>query len=638
MSLRKEGFFDNLKEPYIISEIGLNHNGSKEEAYKLIDASKEAGCNAAKFQIRSNSCINKDITEMEIGQQYVQEYIKSTFLSYSDYQDLFEHTRQIDLDLIVSCWDIESLIFAKQNNIEILKIASADLTNILMIDSAFKYFDNFIMSTGMSTQSEIVNSVKNFNDSNKNLCLLHCQSAYPAPVNTLNLNYLSRLKELFPNLTLGYSGHELEYHVCLTALGLGAIVFEKHLTLNKEAKGNDHVVSLYPDEMKKLSNMLKNAYESLGVKDDRVIQPGEKANRISLGKSLTVNKPLNRGDKLKKEDLDFTYGGKGLTPDKYMSILDKKLLIPKTPGELIESCDFEGEDKEFIIDYPPIAKCTIGIPVRYHDAVLLYKEIKPEFLEFHLSYKDIDFPITKIENLFDNIPKNLLHTFHAPDFYKNDLIFDPFSRDSDTRSKSIIEFQRFLTHINKLLDKSLFDDSRKIPIVTSFSCATLKEFFDKDTKTRLYESLFILLKKIEKQFPKLKVLPQTLPVNAWYLGGRRLVNIFADPREILDFCETYNIKICLDTAHTIMSSNFYGLNPNEYIKKLLPFAEHIHLVDAQGDSDEGLLFGEGDLNLEDFAKEMSQIGGLSYIPEIWQGHHNKGEGFKSAIKTLINLK
>ena len=87
-----------------------------------------------------------------------------------------------------------------------------------------------------------------------------------------------------------------------------------------------------------------------------------------------------------------------------------------------------------------------------------------------------------------------------------------------------------------------------------------------------------------------------------------------------------------------MSSNFYNLNPNEQLLKLLPFAEHIHLVDAQGDSDEGLLFGKGDLKLEDFIKAMIDKGNLSYIPEIWQGHHNKGEGFKNAIETLINLK
>ena len=259
-------------------------------------------------------------------------------------------------------------------------------------------------------------------------------------------------------------------------------------------------------------------------------------------------------------------------------------------------------------------------------------------LEFHQLGFLLDYPIQKIEKLFNIIPNNLKHTFHAPDFYKNDLIFDPFSSNSDIRTKSISEFERFLIHINKILEKSLIDDSRKIPIITSFSCATLKNFLDKDLKNSLYESLFRYLKKIETKFPKLKVLPQTLPVNAWYLGGRRLVNIFADPREILDFCKTYDIKICLDTAHTIMSSNFYKLNPNEYIKKLLPYAEHIHLVDAQGDSDEGLLFGEGDLNLEEFAKEMSKRGNFSYIPEIWQGHHNKGEGFKNAILTLKNLK
>ena len=638
MSNNKGGFFDTLKKPYIISEIGLNHNGSKEEAFRLIDATKESGCNAAKFQIRSNACINSDISNLEIGQQYVQEYIKSTFLSFSEYKDLFEYTRKIDLDLIVSCWDIESLIFANENDIETLKIASADLTNILMIDSSFKFFDNFIMSTGMSTQSEILNSVKNFKKHNKNLCLLHCQSAYPAPVNTLNLNYLLNLKELFPDLTFGYSGHELEYYICLTALGLGATVFEKHITLDKDAKGNDHIVSLYPKEMKELCNMLKNAFESLGLKDDRVIQPGEKANRISLGKSLTVNKSLNAGDKLNKEDLDFTYGGKGLTPDKYLSIVNKKILISKNPGELIESCDFEKYDKEFTINSQPIKNCTIGIPVRYHDAELLYKEIKPDFLEFHLSYKDIDYPIEKIEKLFDKLPTNLLHTFHAPDFYKNDLIFDPFSSNSDISTQSITEFERFLEHVNNILEKSLINDSRKILIVTSFSSATLKNFYDKNQRKIIYERLYKYLKKIEIKFPKLKVLPQTLPVNAWYLGGRRLVNIFAHPQEIIDFCETYNIEICLDTAHTIMSSNFYALNPNEYLKKLLPYAEHIHLVDAKGDSDEGLLFGEGDLNLEQITKEMSKVGNFSYIPEIWQGHHNKGEGFKNAIQTLLDLK
>ena len=131
------------------------------------------------------------------------------------------------------------------------------------------------MSTGMSNQKEIITSVSHFLENRKNLCLLHCQSAYPSPVDTLNLKYIKKLKKLFPKVQLGYSGHELEYYVCLSALSYGAIVFEKHLTLNKNAKGNDHVVSLYPDQMRDLCKMLKEAHKSLGNDNDRIIPPGE---------------------------------------------------------------------------------------------------------------------------------------------------------------------------------------------------------------------------------------------------------------------------------------------------------------------------------------------------------------------------
>ena len=295
----------NLKEPYIISEIGLNHNGSMTEAFKLIDATKDSECNAVKFQIRSEACLKADPKNMEIGQQYVHEYVLSTYLNFNEYEKLFEHARNLNLDVIVSCWDLESLSFAKNNDIKVLKIASADLTNQLMIESAFDFFDNFIMSTGMSTQEEINNSVIEFTKYKKNLCLLHCQSAYPSPVNTINLNYLKKLHYLFPELVLGYSGHELEYYICLAAVSLGAKVFEKHLTLNKKAKGNDHVVSLYPSEMKSLCNMLRNTFLSLGSSDDRLIQPGEKANRISLGKSLTFKNIKQEGHVIKKRGSRF---------------------------------------------------------------------------------------------------------------------------------------------------------------------------------------------------------------------------------------------------------------------------------------------------------------------------------------------
>ena len=624
-------------KPYMISEIGLNHNGDLEEGYKLIKASKSSNCDAVKFQIRSESFFLSDIKSMEISLQYVYEYIENTFLNFDQYLKLFEYSRSLGLEVIVSCWDIESLEFAKNCSINILKIASADLTNTLLIETAFKYFDNFIMSTGMSTQAEIEKSVNLFLKHKKNLTLLHCQSAYPAPVNSLNLNYLKTLRNLYPEIKLGYSGHELEYDVCLAALALGASVFEKHLTLNKAAKGNDHVVSLYPNEMRDLCNKLNFTYESLGSHAKREIQPGEKMNRVSLAKSLTVNRKLNKGQILNKEHLDFTYGGRGLSPNKYSFVIGKTLNIDKNPGEYLEESDLEELNNLIKFKKQPIKNCIFGIPVRYHDAQKLHNEINPHFLEFHLSYKDINYPIEKIFKFLQDLPSGMKHTFHSPDFYANDLIFDPFSEDSFISKKSDEEFNNFLCHIQKVKSHLRLERSYKVPVITSFSSATLKEFYPLEKTNNLYEKLYFYIKELNKKYKDLKILPQTLPVNAWYLGGRRIVNLFADPRLIYKFCKKYKMKICLDTAHTIMSSNFYKLDPTEWLIKLLEFADHVHLVDAKGDSDEGLNFGDGDLNLLKITTQMNFKKGLTYIPEIWQGHHNMGEGFKKALSTLTEL-
>lgn len=622
--------------PYIISEIGLNHNGDIEEAKKLIDDSKDSGCNAVKFQLRSKSFFSGDIHSMEIGQQYVYEYIKETYLNYEEYKLLFEYTKSIELDLIVSCWDIESLIFAHKYGIKTLKIASADLTNKLLIDKSLKLFKNIIMSTGMSSESEIEDSIKLIkNKKGTNLCLLHCSSTYPAPVNTLNLNYISKLKKKYGNLLVGYSGHELEYEVCLAAQALGAVVFEKHLTRDKNHKGNDHKVSLLKDEMRNLVKMLNNSYLSLGNESDRVVQPGEKMNRVSLGKSLSLNRNFSCGEKVTISNIDFSYGGNGIPPNQFEKIIDKKLNKNKLKGELLELTDFDEFYKKNFLKISPINNCFLGIPVRYHDARFLHNEILPDFLEFHLSYKDIEKPISEIEVLIENIETNIDNTFHAPDFYRDDLIFDPINSNSDISQKSDEEFRSFLNHIQEVL--KILPNKKNTKVITSFSSSNLENIYEKKEKDILYEKLNLYLEEINQDYPNLNILPQTLPVNAWYLGGRRLVNIFANPIEIISFCSNYKKQICLDTAHTIMSCNYYELEIEEYLFKLIKYTDHIHLVDAKGDSDEGLSFGCGDLNLKSFINKLKEFDRMTYIPEIWQGHHNRGQGFKDAIDILSKI-
>ena len=624
--------------PYIISEIGLNHNGDFYEAINLINDSKAARCDAVKFQIRSESFFEGDIKKMEIGQQYVYEYIKNTYLNYIEYAKLFRYARELDLDVIVSCWDIESLLFAKEEGIRTLKIASADLTNHLLIERSLELFENIIMSTGMSTQSEIESSIKYILTKCKNLCLLHCSSTYPAPVNTLNLNFIERLKKSYPELLIGYSGHEIEYHVCLIAQAKGATIFEKHITRNKSFKGNDHKVSLLKDEMHNLVNMLNDGFKSLGNDEDRVIQPGEKMNRVSLSKSLSLNEDRSKGEQIKLKDLDFTYGGRGIAPDKYKLLIDKTLIRNKSAGEILEMNDFKEYCKKVDLNLKPIRNCVLGIPVRYHDAKDLYESIPTDFLEFHLSYKDIDLNISEIRQYLKDLNLNSDHTFHAPDFYSNDLIFDPLSSNLEIKESSRMEFKRFLEHVTEV-KKNLFKTKSNIKtkIVTSFSCSTLYKMFSKRKKDILYERLSEYLDELKISYPDFHIIPQTLPVHAWYLGGRRYVNIFADPREVFYFCEKSGTNICLDTAHTIMASNFYGLNSKIWLKKLLRFSNHIHLVDAGGEMDEGLNFGEGELNLVEFTKNMMLKNNLSYIPEVWQGHHNNGQGFKEAISRINKL-
>lgn len=627
----------NIKSPpYMISEIGLNHNGDIKEAIRLIDDSRDSGCNAVKFQLRSEAFFLRDIHTMEIGQQYVFEYIKETYLNFKEYEILFEYAKSIEMDLLVSCWDIESLLFAHEYGIKTLKIASADLTNKLLIDKSLKLFKNIIMSTGMSSEIEIEESIHMIENNKVNLCILHCSSTYPAPVNTLNLNYISKLKKKYKNLLVGYSGHELEYEVCLSAQALGAVVFEKHLTRDKNHKGNDHKVSLLKDEMRNLVKMLNNSYLSLGSQEDRIIQPGEKMNRVSLGKSLTLNRDLKFGEKVYLNHIDFTYGGNGIPPNKFRKILKKKLNKNKYKGELLEITDF---DEFYTKDYfkqSPINNCLLGIPVRYHDAELLYDEISPDFLEFHLSYKDIQKPICEIEKLIKKVNTNEDNTFHAPDFYKNDLIFDPINSNNLISQKSDEEFRNFLNHIEDVL--KIMPNKNNTKVITSFSSANLKDIYEKKEKDILYQKLNIYLDKIKKDYPKLNILPQTLPVNAWYLGGRRFVNIFANPIEILNFCRTYKKKLCLDTAHTIMACNYYKLEIEQNLYELIKYADHIHLVDAKGDSDEGLTFGLGDLNLQSFVNSLKEFNQMTYIPEIWQGHHNRGQGFKDAINILAKMK
>ena len=160
-----------------------------------------------------------------------------------------------------------------------------------------------------------------------------------------------------------------------------------------------------------------------------------------------------------------------------------------------------------------------------------------------------------------------------------------------------------------------------------------------DARKNEYSKINNFIIKCHEKYPQIQILPQTLPALAWYLGGQRYVNTFANPQEIYDFCTQHNLNICMDISHLIMACNFYNLDVEYWFNKLLPFSKHFHLAGASGIDDEGLCIQESEsaVRLVKFLFESKLLPDVSFISETWQGHLNNGEGFEKDLIFLNKL-
>ena len=307
-------------------------------------------------------------------------------------------------------------------NVDAIKIASSDLTNHELLINAAKSNIPIICSTGMSSENEIISSVKLLKNEGASYAMLHCNSTYPAPFKDINLQYLKRLSEISSTI-VGYSGHERGISIPIAAVALGARIIEKHITINKNMEGNDHKVSILPDEFAEMVKNIRNVEESLGDKKIKKISQGELINREVLSKSLFINRNLNKGELIKPDYIYISSPGKGLPP------YYKKDLIGKTANR-----DFNVNDNFFLSDleekhiYKPLKynfKLKWGYPVRFHDINKLYNMAKPDILEIHLSFKDLDIDISKVLEEYYN--SKLI--VHSPEQFDNDLILDLCSLD-----------------------------------------------------------------------------------------------------------------------------------------------------------------------------------------------------------------
>jgi N-acetylneuraminate synthase len=160
--------------------------------------------------------------------------------------------------------------------------------------------------------------------------------------------------------------------------------------------------------------------------------------------------------------------------------------------------------------------------------------------------------------------------------------------------------------------------------------------FPEEIKSSYYEQFFESLKELDTD--GVEIIPQTMAPFPWHFGGQRYQNIFVHVDEIVKYCEEFGIRMCFDVSHTMLTCNHFGQDFYEFAKKIAPFTAHIHMGDAKGVNGEGLQIGEGEIDFIKLAKILNEgCPNASFIPEIWQGHKNNGEGFWIALEKLENL-
>ena len=321
-----------MKKVFIIAEAGVNHNGKMELAYKLVDAAKEAGVDAVKFQVfKSEKVISKSTKMADYQKENLKENIsqldmvKKLELSYEDFIKINEYCKEKGVMFMATPFDSDSLDFLVDTlKVDVLKIGSGDLNNYPFLEKVALKNKEIILSTGMSNLSDIegaLDFISQYTD--KEVKVLHCTTNYPCPMDEVNLKAMNTIKDAF-QVAVGYSDHTLGIEVPIAAVALGAEIIEKHFTLDKTMEGPDHVASLEPDELKEMTRTIRNIERALGSgikkpnKSEVKIQSIVKR-KIVLAKDVEINHVLT------ENDLEYKRCENGIESKYYKNIIGKKV-------------------------------------------------------------------------------------------------------------------------------------------------------------------------------------------------------------------------------------------------------------------------------------------------------------------------
>lgn len=328
---------------FIIAEAGINHNGSLDTALKMIDAAKNAGADAVKFQsFNVSEMITRTADKADYqknttaGYENQHDMLKALALSHEEHKKLIAHCNERNIIFLSSAFDCKSLLMLNDLGLEILKIPSGEITNLPYLRLAGSLNKQIIMSTGMSDLDEIkaaLNVLISAGTPKNNIILLHTTTAYPTPYKDVNLKAMISIRNEF-DMRTGYSDHTPGIEVAIAAAAMGACVIEKHFTISRKMTGPDHQASQEPKELKAMIQAVRNIEKALGSSIKKP-SPGELVNISAARKSIVTKQSIKKGELLGEHNLAVKRPGLGVSPMKWDEVIGSRAIKDYKADEML---------------------------------------------------------------------------------------------------------------------------------------------------------------------------------------------------------------------------------------------------------------------------------------------------------------
>lgn len=329
---------------FIIAEAGVNHNGSIELAKKLIDVAYDAGADAVKFQtFKADMLVSKTAQKAHYQQQTTDtqesqyDMIKKLELDENAHHELIAYCQHKKILFLSTPFDHESIDLLNTLGMNIFKIPSGEITNLPYLRHIGKLGKEIILSTGMATLGEIENALDVLTAEGilkEKITILHATTEYPCPIDEVNLRAMQTIAQAF-GIQVGYSDHTNGIEVPIAAVAMGAVVIEKHFTLDRTMQGPDHKASLEPDELIAMVKAIRNIEKALG-NGIKKPSPSELKNMSIARKSIVAAKTIQKGDILDENNLAIKRPGNGINPMRWDDVIGTTALKDYTENEPIE--------------------------------------------------------------------------------------------------------------------------------------------------------------------------------------------------------------------------------------------------------------------------------------------------------------